>query len=220
MRPFFCVPVLSLALVSLAAAQTPSPTPPPTQTPPGAPPAQPAPPPRAPEPPRPFPEGAKVAFVNVQRIATESAEGKSATKKLDALREKKTNDLNDKNKALQAAQNKLQQSGGVLSDAARGQLEKEIERIQVDIQRFTQDAQTEVQDLQQELQNDFQRKLIPVIQKVASEKSLYLVFSQSDAGIVWADTGLDITADVIKRFDAVTAAPAVAPKPPAKPPVQ
>jgi hypothetical protein len=26
-----------------------------------------------------------------------------------------------------------------------------------------------------------------------------MVFSQSDAGLVWADTGLDITADIIAR---------------------
>jgi len=161
---------------------------------------------------RPFPEGAKVAFLNIQRLAAESAEGKAATTKVKALNDKKVQELADRNKNMQAAQQKLQQSGGVLSDAARGQLEKDIEKMQVEIQRFTQDAQAEVNELQQQLQAEFQRKLIPVINAVATERNLHMVFSQADSGLVWADTGLDITGDVIRRFDAaVSAAPAAKP---------
>ena len=41
---------------------------------------------------------------------------------------------------------------------------------------------------------------------MVAERGTQILFSQADAGIVWADPALDITADVIKRFDA--AAPA------------
>lgn len=213
MRPCFLPCFLSLALGALPAAAQTSPS---SATPPAAKPAQPAPQQRAPEPPRPFPEGAKVAFLNIQRIAAESGEGQAALKKLDSLREKRMVELNEKNKALQMAQTKLQQGGAVLSDAARAQLEREVERIQLDIQRFSQDAQAEVQDAQQELQDDFQEKLNPIIEKVASQKGLHIVFAQ-DAGIVWVDIGIDITDDVIKQFNAATgaAAPGAAAQPPA-----
>ena len=99
----------------------------------------------------------------------------------------------------------------MMNDAARGALEKDIEKLQVDIQRYTQDAQAEVQELQQELQNEFQRKLLPIIDAVAKEKNLQMVFSVADAGVVWAYPGLDVTGDVIKRFDQVVA-PGAAPK--------
>jgi outer membrane protein len=159
-----------------------------------------------PAPPRPFPEGAKIAYVNIQRIASESAEGRAATEKVKALNDKKVSELGERQKALTANQQKLQQGEGVLSVQARAQLEKEIERQSVELQRFTQDAQAEVQELQQDLQIEFQNRLIPVINAVASEKGLHMVFSQSDSGLVWADTGLDITADIIARFDQVTGA--------------
>lgn len=151
--------------------------------------------------PVPFPEGAKVAFVNIQLIANQSKEGQAATSRVKALNDKKVAELGEKQKALAANQEKLQKSGSVLSDAARGQLEKEIERQQVEIQRFTQDAQAEVQELQVELQNEFQKKLLPVINAVAQEKALHMIFSVADAGVVWANPGLDVTGDVIKRFD-------------------
>ena len=45
-------------------------------------------------------------------------------------------------------------------------------------------------------------KLSPVIQQVATEKGLHLLFSVVDAGMVWADLALDITTEIIQRFDA------------------
>jgi Skp family chaperone for outer membrane proteins len=156
----------------------------------------------APAQPRPFPEGTKFALIDIQRVAAESTEGKASTARVQALNQQKVAQLNDLNKKLQADQAKLQQQTSVMSDAARGQLEREIEKQQKDIQRFTQDAQEEVQQLQQDLQNGFQSRLLPVIQQVVSERGLQILFSRNDSGIVWGDSALDITADVIKRFDA------------------
>jgi outer membrane protein len=145
--------------------------------------------------------GAKYAFINVQRIASESAEGKASTSKVQALNQQKVAQLNDMNKKLQADQQKLQSGASVLNESARGQLERDIDRQQKEIQRFTQDAQEEVQQLQADLQNSFQQKLMPVIQQLVKERGLDILFSQADAGIVWADPKLDITADVIQRFN-------------------
>jgi outer membrane protein len=225
MRGFAVAAVLSLMLTT---APTFAQTPPPAQPAPAAqqpapkpaPPVQMPPAPPSTGAPRPFPEGAKIAYINIQRIANDSGEGKAATAKVQALNQKKVQELNERNKALQADQQKLQSGGTVLSDAARAELEKKIERQNVDIQRATQDAQQEVQELQQELQAEFQRKLFPIVQQVAQERGVHLIFSAADSGIVWADPGIDLTNDVIKRFD-VGAAATPAPKPPAtKPPVQ
>jgi outer membrane protein len=166
--------------------------------------------PAAAAPARPLPDAPRIGFVNLQRIASESAEGKASTARVQALTQKKSAEIGEKNKALQAVQQKLQQGGSVLSDAAREQLEREIERLQRDAQRMQQDAQAEIQELQQDLQNDFQRKLLPVIQKVAAENRLHVLFSQADSGIIWADAGLDLTAEIVKRFD-TSPAPAAAP---------
>jgi len=161
-----------------------------------------------------FPAGSKYAFVNIQRIAAESAQGKVLSARVQALNNQKVTELDAKNKALQASQQKLDSGGSVLSDAARAQLAKDIDRQQTEIQRFTDDAQKDVTELQNELQAEFQQKLGPVIQQIAQEKKLEILFSALDAGIIWADAGLDLTSEVIRRFDVaapVAAAPAAAP---------
>src|SRR6266850_2665693 len=177
-------------------------TPPAGQQPPAQPaprPAQPpAPAPAAPAaaaPQMPFPAGAKMAFINPQRIFQESSEGKASLARVQTLISKKQTEGQDRQKKLAADQQKLQTSGAVMNETARSQLEKDIEKQQVEGQRFQQDAQAEINELQQEVQNDFQRKLLPVIQQLAQEKGLQILFSAADAGVIWAEPGLDLTMD-------------------------
>jgi outer membrane protein len=188
------------------ATQAPTTQPPATQPPATQPPAtQPAPKAQL-QPPAPFPQGAKIAFVNIPAIAQNSSAGKEATKKLSDLNTKKVAEINDKQKQLQAMQTKLGQGGGVLNETARAQLEKDIDKLQRDIQFAQQNAQAEMNELQTDLQGEFQQKLIPVIKQVAEEKGLHAVFSISDSGVAYYDPGLDISEEIVKRLD--TAKPA------------
>lgn len=199
------------------ATQKPAPTPPAPATQKPAPttpaPAQPATPAPAP---KPFPEGAKVGYVVLQRIANESAEGKQATARIQALQQKKAAELQDKQKQLQGIQAKLEKEASVMSSTAQADLTKQAEKLNTDIQRFTQDAQAEIQELQAQLQQQFQTRIEPVLAKVGAAKGLHFIFNGPDSGLVWADQGLDISDDVIKQLDS---SPVAAP-PPAKPPVR
>jgi Skp family chaperone for outer membrane proteins len=194
------------------------------------PPAATAPPPAQPQAQAPL----RMAFLDLQRIAAESNEGKQMSGRVQDLTKKKGAELQEKTKALQSNQQKLQQGGAVLNDAARAQTQKEIDRLTVEIDRFQEDANAEVQELQQSLQADFQEKLRPVVDAVVKELAIGLLFSAGDAGAIYVDPSLDITGEVIKRFDsgkyvaapkpaapatAKPAAPAPAPGPTtAKPP--
>jgi Skp family chaperone for outer membrane proteins len=119
----------------------------------------------------PFPAGAKIAFVNVQAIAANSAEGKAANAKIEALVKKKQAEANPK-------------------------------AAPQDQQRFQQEAQQEVQKLQAELQAEFQNKLVPILRQLAQEKHLSMLLSAQDAGLIYAEPGLDLTNEAIKRLDA------------------
>jgi outer membrane protein len=151
---------------------------------------------------RAFPGSAKIAFVSLERVASVTAEGKAFTARIDALRIKRTAEVTERGKQVDALQSKLTQGESVLSDRAREQLRREFERARVDFQRFTQDAQDEMQRLQQELQNAFVAKLFPVVGQVATEKDLWAVFSQDENGILWKNPALDLSDEVAKRMDA------------------
>lgn len=201
MKSVFVLVVLSSALVAgPAVAQEPA-------APAPAPPAAPAAAQGAPAPPRPFPEGAKVAYVDLNQVASQSREGQAAGQKIKEYQGKVQGDLDGRQKALLTAQQKLEQGGALLSESARAQQSKEIERMQVDLQRATQDANQDVGEFTQELQFEFQQKLLPVIARVASAKGLHFIFSLADSGVVYVDPGLNVTADVVTALDAGTTTP-------------
>jgi outer membrane protein len=211
---------IALAAITLGAApafaqQPPAAAPaqtPPAQTPPKpAVPAQPAAPAPPPRPPEPFPVGAKVAFINPQAILQQSADGKAAIARINALIQKKQKEGEDKAKLLQGNQQKLQTSGSVMNEAARSQLEKEIDRQQKEIERFQQDAQAEINDLQQEVQSEFLKKVNPVLEQVAIEKGVQIVLNAEAQIFAWANMGLDLSPDIVKKLDAASK-PAATPK--------
>lgn len=179
-------------------------------------PAQPAPAAQPPAPPKvPFQAGLKYAYVDLQEVAQASAQGKAFNGKVQGLQEQKLKELQDKNKQLQAAQDKLEKGSSVLSDAARAGLQAEIEKLQRDIQRSTEDAQQEIQTLTQQLQQQFYALLTPVIERVAKDKQVHFIFDAAQSGLVWAEPGMNLTADIVQALDASTTAkpaPAAAPQ--------
>ena len=172
---------------------------------------------------------ASSAYVDIQRVAAESTEGQAANTKVDALSQQKLAEIEARNaegqaeitamsQELQEAQQKLQQGQNVISQDAAATLQRQIARLQRDIertsndvqgeiQRMSQDAEAEVQELQQQLQLDFERRLLPAIDALASEKGLSFIFN-AQQGLVWADPSLDITQELI---DVLNSPPPAAP---------
>ena len=170
-----------------------------------------------------------LGFIDIQRVVAESEAGKAANAQVQELSELKLAEIEANNAQLQARvtavneqlqelQGKAEQGQSVMSAAARLNLQREIaakraevERAQQDAQteaqRVAQDADTEVQALQQQLQIDFQQKLGPIIDQVATDRGLSFIFNAAEGGLVWADQALDLTQELIDLLNAQTGAP-------------
>ena len=126
---------------------------------------------------------------------------------VQALSESKLAQIQASNAELAASQQKLQQSGGILSNEAQLQLQAEIETLNTRVQRQSQDAEAEVTRFQQGLQLDFNAKLAPALEQVGATRGLSFIFSVGEGGIAWANPALDVTADVILALDAAPPTP-------------
>ncbi len=166
----------------------------------------------------------QVGFVNLNRVTNESTEGKAANARLGELRDQKRSELEARNTQAQGevsalnqqlieAQEKLQQGANVISADASANLQRDISRLQVDIQRKTQDSQAdlarlqedaeiEVQTLSRELQIEFEAVLTPAIDQLAAQKGLSMIVNAQS--LVWANSSLDLTQDLIDLIDSPT----------------
>jgi Skp family chaperone for outer membrane proteins len=195
---------LGLTLISATAYAQAAGTPPKPQTPPPAAAQAPAKPPAAATaaPIVPLPEGTKVAIIDPDYIAAESAAGKAIFNQLKALSDKRTGELQNAQTAVNALIQKKNTQASMLTPQAVAQLDKEIERQNLDIQYKTQTAQKEISDLQSELYSDLATKMSPVLEAFAKEKGLLVVLDARN-GVTWAAAGMDISPEIVKRLDAV-----------------
>jgi outer membrane protein len=154
-------------------------------------------------------EGARMAMFNSQTVLEKSAEGKKAIAQLQAA-DKKYGDavtlLDDQIKQLQ---NRLTtQRLTLTADAAAG-IQADIQRKQTDRQRTAEDASRAMQELQVNLLTRIQSELMPIIEQVRKDKGLDLIFDLTRSGTVYFNPTLDLTDEVVRRYDASkTAAPA------------
>jgi outer membrane protein len=158
----------------------------------------------------PAPVVPKVAVIDVQRLVAESAAGKEAQNRVKKVVDSKQVESEKLQKELQGMQQKLSDQGPSMSDEKRDQLNKEYQEKGIAYKRFQDDAQREVQEAQQKELNELERRVMPVINQVGKEKGYTLIFNKYAPGmLVYADDQVDITEEVLHRFNAqVTQPPA------------
>jgi Skp family chaperone for outer membrane proteins len=168
--------------------------------------------------------GGRVAVVDFQKAVTENAEGKKAQEKFIGELNKRQKEFEEKQKAMNDAQTKLQAGDKTLSDTAKADLAKQIDKFNTELQRMNDDAQKDLGDLQQQLFRPIAEKTQDVLKTYSAENGFAVVFdtsSQQGNSIVFADPVADITTEIIRRVDAAapkTTAPAAAAPRPATPP--
>jgi outer membrane protein len=155
----------------------------------------------------------KLGVIDVQRLVVESAPGKEAQARVKKLIEAKQGDADKLQKELQALQQRLQTQGPSLTDDKREQLNKEIQDKSIAFKRFQDDAQRDVEAAQQKELQALEKRVLPVINLVGKEQGYTLIFNKYAPGmLVYADDSVDITEEVLRRFNTQVTVP-----PPAKP---
>src|SRR5205814_2029606 len=119
-------------------------------------------------------------------------------------------EIEKKQKELDDKQNQLKTQDRVLSETAKAELTRDIERRNTDLTRASEDAQKELDSLRQELLGPVVSVARRVLDALASEKGYDTILDSSapQNNIIFVDKRIDITDELIKRIDALQPAPA------------
>ena len=154
----------------------------------------------------PFPQDAKIAFIDVNMIAGDLGGRQGGVEEADRLHEKKRAEINEKNKQLQALTTKRDTGGAVLNDSgARARSTRTSTSCSATSSSRSRTPRPRCRICRTSCRREFQKRLIPVIEEVAKEKGLHAVFSVADSGAAYVHAGLNISEEVVKRLDAAAA---------------
>jgi Skp family chaperone for outer membrane proteins len=151
-----------------------------------------------------IPSTATVAFVSGQRLSNETVEGRAGQARVQNLQRQRAADLQAKQQALAAIRKQLAEAR---TEVDRARLQQQELQQQSDFERAATQAQVEFQALQRQIAGELKPKLEAAIADVVAGSNVQVVLS-AETAVMWAAPGLDLTAAVIEKMDARTAAAA------------
>ncbi len=150
------------------------------------------------------PSGAtKIAVIDIERIAAESNEGKALFEALRVENEKINAETQRLQQEIGDMQTKL--NSEILSQDAKVRLQRDIERQRTDAQRWVEDAQADFDAKRQDGEAKFQEKLAPIVEAVAQENGIGLIFRATPGLTFVLDPTLDISLLIVEKLDAMAA---------------
>ena len=143
--------------------------------------------------------GTKIAVIDIDRIAAESDSGKVLFETLKQENDKIAAERARRQQEIQDMQARM--TSEVLSADAREQLRRDIERAQTDAQRWLEDEQRSFQEKQQQGEQAFQAQLAPIVELVAQQNGIGLIFRATPGLTFVLDPNLDITPLIIQALN-------------------
>jgi Skp family chaperone for outer membrane proteins len=147
----------------------------------------------------------KTGVINSQEVLEKSAEGKKVLARLqdrDKQNQAAISKLDDTIRNLQA---KLNTQSLTLTEDAAMQMRSDLEKANTDRKRLAEDAYTGMQELTARLFKRVQDELIPIVEGLGKERGLDIIFDLAKSGAVYWNPAIDLTPEVIKRYDAAKA---------------
>ncbi len=153
---------------------------------------------------------AKIVVVNSARAFESSSEGKKAITQFQERDAKIKGDIQRLEDAIRALENRLSTGRLTMTQEALVATQADIDKKTTERKRYEEDAARDFQQFQQNLVQRIRAEMVSIIQQMRKEKGYDLVIDLQNSGIVDFEPAIDVTDEVIRRYDASKAgAPAV-----------
>jgi len=140
----------------------------------------------------------RLAFINSQRITSESGPAKAATAKLEAEFSKRQKDLTDLQASLKSLSEKFERDAPTMTESQRTSKQKEFVEQNRDFQRKKREFDEDLNGRRNEELQSVYEKATKAIKQLAETEKYDLVLQEA----VYFNPKIDITDKVIKILNA------------------
>ncbi|MEM6993238.1 MAG: OmpH family outer membrane protein [Myxococcota bacterium] len=143
------------------------------------------------------PKVKKLAMVDMQKVLNDTKAGKAARKKLESKGKTKAAKFEKKRAKLEADFSKLQTLKGADLASAQEQLQKD----QLELQNFYSTMQQGLMEDEAKMTEKIYKNAAAIVKTISAEQGLDLVLVRDPMTVIYTKGGLDITGEVVKRYD-------------------
>jgi Skp family chaperone for outer membrane proteins len=139
--------------------------------------------------------------IDSQEVLEKSAEGKKVLAQLEDKNKRNQDRLTKLDENIRRTETELNTQRLTLTQEALMQKNADLERKRTERKRLAEDLYREMNELTQRLFQKIQDELLPIIEGIGKEKGLDIIFDLGKSGAVYFNPAVNVTADVIKRYD-------------------
>ncbi len=143
----------------------------------------------------------KIGYVDLQRALNEVDEGKAATALLKKDFDQKQKQLNAKKAEFDKAQAEFEKQSVVMSEQARRDRGQDLELRARELQTLFVQLQKDISDRERDATKGIFEKMSAIVRDIAESEGFTVVLDKN-AGIVYAPPSLDLTNDLIRKYNA------------------
>ena len=171
----------------------------------------------------------KIGFVDLRRAVSEIEEGKAAMAALKKDFEEKQKQLDAKQTELEGLRAEFEKQQAVLSEQVKQAKAVELDKRMGELRQLYMQLQQDLSAREQEGMKGLLDRMGGLVKEIADAEGFQMVLEKSDAGVVWAQPALDVTNELVRKYNsrypkgagaAAPAAPKADPKPAPKPPAK
>jgi outer membrane protein len=147
-------------------------------------------------------EDLKLGFVDLQRALMETEEGRKARADLKKIFDQKQKELDEQQSDLKKKIDDLDKRRTLLGADKVKQIEGELQTQMQKVQQTYMRHQQELSAKEQEATGKIFERMQRIIAKISITENFTMVFDRQQAGLVFAKPHLDLTNEVIRRYNA------------------
>lgn len=145
-------------------------------------------------------EASKFGVVDMQSVILTVEEGKAARADLEKQIKEKEKELQKSKEELDKMNESWKSQASILSEEARMAKQKEFQEKFLALRNAEMEFQGEIKRKEQKATQAIAVKVAALVEKMAREKKLTAVFETNSAGLLYLESPVDMTKDVIEKY--------------------
>lgn len=151
-------------------------------------------------------ETTKIAVIDSSKAFETCSEGKKAMAQMQDRESKIRADIQKLDDAIRLLENKLSTGRLTMTQEALLGLQSDLDKKQTERKRYEEDATRDAQLFSQNLINRIRGEMVAIIENLAKERGYDVVLDLRTSGVVTINPTIDITDEVVRRYDQSKAA--------------
>lgn len=149
-----------------------------------------------------YAQATRIAVVDLQRALSETEDGRAAQARLKRLMTKRQREIDTATESLKQLKKQFDDQSSALNDSAKQRRIEEIQKAYIELQSKYVEFQRELADAEARATRDILERMQGILRRMGQSDGYTLILDRSQGGVVWSPTNLDLTDQLIQRYNA------------------